>query len=379
MKKLTIKRIGMSNNIRQVEAFDDAGNTVSFIAQKTDSQIFTSKEKFDTKDGDTFLGVLYPTDNSYEGFKSYYALNSDIRGDDMIGPSGNFNGGICQYKDSIIGLKLETLNGIQTKISDTDYFPVDNGLTIYKRRFNTLTTTEFEGLSAEQFILSGMSFSHIHDMPTNSITYDFDRGFMYSTYFQTQNFLDNNYNMSGDISISDETLSVDNTRTYRKCGVSDDTLWVSWQPDTTYSGSWAPTILSSVVRPEQTFDSNVAAYQFTSANTSGDPLWLYESVTNVQNYNEPPIMVGLESGTSTLKSANYQFVEQIEGIVVETQVGHKSNVFSIRINDAGINERISDDTLKKNVQDGFKTVIRNLIDKIKPAHTTLWKIEFTGQ
>ena len=381
MKKLTLKRLGMSNNIRQVEAYDENGTTVSFIAQKTESQIITSKEKFDTKDNNTdkSLGVLYPTDNSYEGFKSYYALNSNIRGDDMIGPSGNFNGGLCQYKDSIVGLKLETLNGIQTKITDDTYFPIDNNLTVYKRRFATMTTSEFEGLSAEQFILSGMPFAHIHDIPTDNVTYDFDRGYMYTTYFQTQSFLDNNYNMSGNIDIPNETITVENTRTYRKCGVSDDTLWLSWQPDMSYSGSWAPTVVSSVVRPEQTFNNEIQPFHFLSANTSADPLWLYEQLTNVQNYNNPPVSVSISATDSLLKSAKYQFIEKIEGVTIETQVGHKSNVFSLRIKNAGINERITDVTLKKNVQDGFKNVIRNLIDKIKPAHTTLWKIEFTGQ
>lgn len=77
---------------------------------------------------------------------------------------------------------------------------------------------------------------------------------------------------------------------------------------------------------------------------------------------------------------NYEFVERIKGV---NRIGmdklHKSNIFSIEINNSKLNENITDANLRQKVQKSVVNVIKEVIKKIIPAHTKLWKIDWTGE
>ena len=77
----------------------------------------------------------------------------------------------------------------------------------------------------------------------------------------------------------------------------------------------------------------------------------------------------------------YDLAERVDGFYrYQTIPIHKSNLFSVRINNSRLNR---DETLgeveKQNIKKSVTNVVRNIIDKITPVHTQLLGIEFTGE
>tara|TARA_A100001011_G_scaffold318961_1_gene338871 strand:+ start:280 stop:3348 length:3069 start_codon:yes stop_codon:yes gene_type:complete len=77
----------------------------------------------------------------------------------------------------------------------------------------------------------------------------------------------------------------------------------------------------------------------------------------------------------------YDLAERIDGFYrYQTIPLHKSNLFSIRINNSRLN---IDDTLsedeKVKIRKSVTNVVKDIVDKIKPVHTQLLNVEFTGE
>jgi len=90
------------------------------------------------------------------------------------------------------------------------------------------------------------------------------------------------------------------------------------------------------------------------------------------------VNMAVENIISDLLS-KYEFIEGIEGVNRSTNKGmHKSNIFSIKITDSQLNEAITNLDERKQVQRSINNVIKDIIKKISPANTQLWKIEWVG-
>lgn len=77
----------------------------------------------------------------------------------------------------------------------------------------------------------------------------------------------------------------------------------------------------------------------------------------------------------------YDLAERVEGFYrYQTLPVHKSNLFSIRINNSRLNK---DQTLgeveKEKIKKSVTNVVKNIVDKITPVHTQLLGIDFTGE
>jgi hypothetical protein len=77
----------------------------------------------------------------------------------------------------------------------------------------------------------------------------------------------------------------------------------------------------------------------------------------------------------------YDLAERIDGFYrYQTIPLHKSNLFSIRINNSRLN---IDDALsekeKQKIRKSVTTVVRDIVENIKPVHTQLLNVEFTGE
>jgi hypothetical protein len=74
----------------------------------------------------------------------------------------------------------------------------------------------------------------------------------------------------------------------------------------------------------------------------------------------------------------YDLAERIRGLFkFKPEDTHKSNVYSIRIRNSGLNN-IADDTLRTNVQKIVADTLLETVKKLQPANTQLWKIEWEG-
>lgn len=75
----------------------------------------------------------------------------------------------------------------------------------------------------------------------------------------------------------------------------------------------------------------------------------------------------------------YELVERIRGLYkYKGFEGHKSNIYSIRINNSGLNQSMTNDTVKTKLREIIEQTVLNVVKKIAPAHTQLLDIQYTG-
>lgn len=75
----------------------------------------------------------------------------------------------------------------------------------------------------------------------------------------------------------------------------------------------------------------------------------------------------------------YELVERIRGLYkYKGFEGHKSNIYSIRINNSGLNQSMTNDTVKVKLRQIIEQTILNVVKKLSPAHTQLLDIQYTG-
>lgn len=75
----------------------------------------------------------------------------------------------------------------------------------------------------------------------------------------------------------------------------------------------------------------------------------------------------------------YEMVERIRGLYKFKQNdGHKSNIYSIRITNSGLNEGMADGTAKTSLRNIIEEAVKSAVEKISPKHTQLWKIIWEG-
>jgi len=75
----------------------------------------------------------------------------------------------------------------------------------------------------------------------------------------------------------------------------------------------------------------------------------------------------------------YENVELVKGLIkLQPPKDHKSNIFSISVKNSGLNNQITDPIVKHDIQQVIKSSILEVIEKLSPCSTQLWKIVFDG-
>lgn len=110
-------------------------------------------------------------------------------------------------------------------------------------------------------------------------------------------------------------------------------------------------------------DEFVAWRRYRAIGRNGDNLWLSY---NVDQSN---------SSTNEYLTRNFQTIEHLEGIskFKGESTGHKSNIYSIRVHNSGLN---LEGEIYEQLRNIFEKSLFNLMTKIAPAYTQLWKIEY---
>jgi hypothetical protein len=72
-------------------------------------------------------------------------------------------------------------------------------------------------------------------------------------------------------------------------------------------------------------------------------------------------------------SYTYQHIEVIKSFdqfdASDSSTGHKSTLFSVRLNDIGLNKSTLDETVKAKLRQTITNNIQKMVEKICPAHT----------
>lgn len=76
----------------------------------------------------------------------------------------------------------------------------------------------------------------------------------------------------------------------------------------------------------------------------------------------------------------YEFVERVYGLYkLKGPDGHKSNIYSIRIRNSGLNKSIANESFRAELQGIIQNIVLDMVKKIAPSSTQLWKVEFEGR
>lgn len=113
-------------------------------------------------------------------------------------------------------------------------------------------------------------------------------------------------------------------------------------------------------------DEFVAWRRYNRIGRISDNLWLSYKVDQSDN------------STNEYLTRDFETVEHIEGVskYKGESDGHKSSIYSIRIHNSGLNQTGEIYTELRNI---FEKSLFNLMTKIAPVHTQLWKIEYVDQ
>lgn len=166
--------------------------------------------------------------------------------------------------------------------------------------------------------------------------------------------------------------------------ISGDSIYIVFTPDTTTSTLYSPNpdiedINKFLVNPfclknqyNQNYNTDLDLVNLKLrgirdylrvGKTQGD-LWL--------SYN---YYVDLDSNIQ-----EYEFVERVYGLYkLRGPEGHKSNIYSIRIRNSGLNTSIANTDFRSELQSIIQTIVLDMVKKIAPSSTQLWKVEFEGR
>lgn len=315
-----------------------------FILDAVPTTTSTKYKSYDRNKSAWLAGVFDSTDFVIENYVHNPAVNSNFEEDLLVhGPLGKYMY-IVQDGNFAVGLKRESLSGTSTYSYYTSTYNYDiDFIAVYNLPSSGYTYSYFTELSAPRALLSGLPFAHLSEIGLDLDTYhDFDNAIIYADSFCLKNMYDENYDVQARIVIvgANSQATLNNTRIYKRLGVNNSDAWVSYKIEKNLSG------IVSGSCPDSSMTT--IAMNYTT-----------ETPDNILS--------------------KYEFIERIKGVNRAGDRLHKSNIFSIRIKNSHLNESIADTTTRERVQDGINKIIKELIRKITPAYTQLWKIEWKGQ
>jgi hypothetical protein len=95
--------------------------------------------------------------------------------------------------------------------------------------------------------------------------------------------------------------------------------------------------------------------------------------------NDPWLSYNFVNSDNNDKLQNYEFVEVMRGIYKLTSKNkHKSNLFSVRIKNSGLNRDIKDETERAKLQNMVNKEVRKIVTEITPIYTQLFQVFWEG-
>jgi hypothetical protein len=291
---------------------------------------------------------------------------------------------ISQFDDQIIGMTQKTFERSKTKffneqldtipsawlilptsaLDDADFDAyrrwggIEPYVAIYLPSGEIALSAGNDAAFSPKWLLSGVAYNWLAEIPCDHTSYypDFENGILSLNAGNMKNMYDPRWNVSGSVS-ADYTgasgvvvsASLVNCRFYTNMRVNYETLWATYTFGDQYVLSSQTIVLSGIGWASE---SNI-----------------YPTVLPMSAVNSIP----------ATSAYGYEHLERIAGFnrITPTQL-HKSNLFSIRINNSGVNEGLAV-SARTNVQTSITNIIENIIGKIIPAHTQLFRVFYTGE
>ena len=250
---------------------------------------------------------------------------------------------IAQKGDyTLFTLLSSTLSGVTYKHDETiDWQTENNSIIKYKNGMDN-NLADFFDLSSIFCEISGYTYNFLQWMPLDKAYYDLEDGINFGGSTKTKNMYDWNFNTNISYNANTSAYTLDNNRSYYRIGTNNGDIWLSYKANRQLSA---------------TIEEPISGIT-------------YGKITNDKNIN-------------TTNISNYEFIDRFKQINKFKNSGlHKSNIFSIRIKDSGLNEVLEAQygtDKKQQIQTAINNVIKNMTRNVVPTHTQLWKIEWKGE
>jgi hypothetical protein len=342
---LKLKRMSSSSKVKIAET--NHACQVLGIDANTRYRIYDANKN-------AWIGLIYPTSEFQQAASTansavYPTYGLDVN---MLAPIGAIDQ-IAQLDNAALGFKEESLNGLRAySYLTNEYEDLENAVAVYNKPALSSDGTPIIdqdymfGLSAERALLSGVEFAHASEIPLDIVYLDFDNGRMYMDSFAMHNEQDYKYDVdatiSETVSAAENSVNLYNTRQYSRIGTNETVIWASYTVGKNYANENA---ISPHPIPES--DQTVVEMVEVTPTTGG--------------------------------AFDYEYIEHLYGVNRSNiKTGHKSNIFSVEINNSNLNEAIEDDDLRASVHRIVERAIREFEEKVAPVHTKLWKIIWKG-
>lgn len=242
-----------------------------------------------------------------------------------------------EYED--LSIAVYNINELKGLVNNTD-----STMAAISSIFDTeIYNDSLERMVLPTYKLGGLKWDFVTDSEQDLLYYDFANGKMVGNSFKMKNPFNMDYNIQSSVSGNTSVLSGElrNVRRYTNMRDSNK-IWLSYTDNENYTGS------RSVI-------------------------------SNKKSNRLEKIPLTQTTATTNIISA-YQQIETIKGLkYLNGGKEKKSNIYSIRLLDTGLNENIFDEDLRKKLQSGIEVSIRELCEKYTPVHTKLWKIIWEGR
>lgn len=309
---------------------------------------------------------------------------------DTFAPVINYNT-VCQYRDYAFTLSELSNSGPKSKIlpeSSDPYItptPVFTELDIKTYVYPSSSIINIDSLSGNNtmiplYNLSGIKFNYFCEIPLSYKYFNYnldsigDYYSIYSDVFNCKNAYDYNYGIQSVITSTTDNQNIsayiDYCRDYSKIECTGDLLYLVYNTNKFYESSSNIDISSTNV----TYGMSPTSSFFITGDIANIPLSSLSGIApNKTNYSQ------LSANIYDL----YQCVEVLNNVNSENRLGnqlnHKSNLFSINIQNANIinNDSLTDDE-KTSIQTSIKNIIKSMYKQFVPANTQLFNIYFNG-
>lgn len=308
---------------------------------------------------------------------------------DTFAPRTSYND-ICQYRDYAFMLSDLTLTGPKSKIVEETMDPFDLPTPILKELdiktyvYPSSGTISLDALSGDNtmvplYNLSGIPFNYFCEIPLSYKYFNYDLAAqddyfsVYADTFNCKNSYDFNYGVRSILTSAGSTTSIsgyiDYCRDYTKIDCNGDLLYLVYNTNKFYETSAAQAISGTGI----TFNMTPTSSFFITGN--------------IADINMSPILtLSAKTNYSSISGNIYDLYECVEVLNninsinrIRSQLNHKSNLFSINIQNANVinNSGLTEEE-KTNIQTSIKNIIKNIYKQFVPANTQLFNIYFNG-
>ena len=197
--------------------------------------------------------------------------------------------------------------------------------------------------------LNGVMHNYVVEIPESTKHNDYTRGYIMCDQIVCKNHLDYTYTMP-----ADDGFNLSNCREYCNIGVGGNQLYMTYRDNVSYVNTTPNGVKTALYAYYSPIDGLMHAYN------------AYEYELSMQQPND---------------SYTYQHIEVIDTWhrYDSAEKGHKSSMFSLRLNNTGLNSSSINANAKMKLRQNIMNNIRSIIDKITPANTQLFNIYFEGE